>query len=473
MRISRLSVVSAILLVAASSSACATTARSGDPVLSDVAPCAADAVGDIAPPANVRFDCGTLNVALDHRPGAPRKDRLDIDVAMTHNPTAPRGVLVWLVGGPGTPGVRLAGEIANQFDPKVLRDYRLVLFSARGTGQNALDCPQLQREVGESDIAAPSESAVTNCADSNIGTDRRFYSTADVVADLDELRQALGAEKLTLAGASYGTVLAARYAIVHPERVARLILDSAVPHDGIEPLNIALMQRSAEVLRMACAQTRCGTDPAADLSALVHARHNGVEMLNLLGSRTGGKPDLADLPVMFHEAVLGDPRKLDVALATLRQGPPPDPEDYSAGLHTATECQDMHQPWGGPETPRPARRALMDAALAPVPDDAFFPFDRDTASGNGALKACELWPETPTSRFVTGRDLPPAPTLLLAGDHDLDTPLDWARQEASRAPNGRLVVIPGAGHVTQDLSNPPLARRVVAEFLLDDGAGAR
>jgi len=38
------------------------------------------------------------------------------------------------------------------------------------------------------------------------------------------------------------------------------------------------------------------------------------------------------------------------------------------------------------------------------------------------------------------------PTLLLAGTHDLSTPLEWAQREARHAPDGRLVVVPGAGH---------------------------
>jgi hypothetical protein len=37
-------------------------------------------------------------------------------------------VLVWLVGGPGTSGVSLTAVIARQFDPAVLRSYRLVMF---------------------------------------------------------------------------------------------------------------------------------------------------------------------------------------------------------------------------------------------------------------------------------------------------------------------------------------------------------
>jgi pimeloyl-ACP methyl ester carboxylesterase len=39
--------------------------------------------------------------------------------------------------------------------------------------------------------------------------------------------------------------------------------------------------------------------------------------------------------------------------------------------------------------------------------------------------------------------------LLLAGEQDLSTPLEWARQEARTAPQGRLMIVPGAGHSVQ------------------------
>ncbi len=48
--------------------------------------------------------------------------------------------------------------------------------------------------------------------------------------------------------------------------------------------------------------------------------------------------------------------------------------------------------------------------------------DRATAAGTGIVVTCEQWPPTPVVAFPSGADLPPVPTLLLAGDHDLITP---------------------------------------------------
>ncbi len=150
----------------------------------------------------------------------------------------------------------------------------------------------------------PPPSAVQACAQS-IGADRRFYTTADTVADLDMLRQALRVGTLTLDGASYGTFVAERYAITHPGRVSRLVLDSVVPHDTFDPLEIAAFNRTADVLRMVCAETRCGTDPAQDLSAVIAVRHDGPRLLGILSGLTHGAPRLSGVPAALHEAARG------------------------------------------------------------------------------------------------------------------------------------------------------------------------
>jgi pimeloyl-ACP methyl ester carboxylesterase len=57
------------------------------------------------------------------------------------------------------------------------------------------------------------------------------------------------------------------------------------------------------------------------------------------------------------------------------------------------------------------------------------------------------------------------PVLLLNGDRDLSTPLAWARQEAAKAPDGHLVVIPGVGHWVLGGPKYRTVRAVVKRFL--------
>ena len=453
------------------------TGSAPPPALVGVHPCEAAALGATASrgragsvfrgPGGVTFSCATLTVPLDHAGlrGAPQQPgQLSLQVAMADNTAAPRGVLVWLVGGPGAPGVGLTAVIARQFDPAVLRDYRLVLFSSRGTGSGALHCPQLQQVMGDSDLTVPPPSAVQACAQS-IGDKRRFYTTADTVADLDTLRQALGVRTLTLDGASYGTFVAERYAIIYPDRVSRLVLDSVVPHDTFDPLAIAALNRTAQVLRMVCAQTRCATDPAQDLAAVVRAHHDGPRLLEALSGLTLGAPKLTGIPAAVHQAARGENTALDAIIAAETRDQDASAEQFSQGLHAATVCADWVWPWGGADTPVPSRAGAVTRAVAALPDAAMFPYDRATAAGNGTVAICEQWPPTPVVSFPSGADLPPVPTLLLAGDHDLITPLAWTQHEAAYAPRGHLVVIPGAGHITQNTGNPPAGRAAVTAFL--------
>ena len=58
------------------------------------------------------------------------------------------------------------------------------------------------------------------------------------------------------------------------------------------------------------------------------------------------------------------------------------------------------------------------------------------------------------------------PALLLAGDRDLSTPLAWAREEATHAPQGTLVIVHGASHSIQSRERGDQGRKAVFAFLL-------
>jgi len=63
-------------------------------------------------------------------------------------------VLLFLTGGPGQPGVPFVQRIAYRIAP-ALKDYRLVMFDQRGTGQfGAINCPALQTAVGRWQLPA-------------------------------------------------------------------------------------------------------------------------------------------------------------------------------------------------------------------------------------------------------------------------------------------------------------------------------
>ena len=444
--------VAAVLLVAGAGTA-APPLR--PPVVTDQHPC----------PDLTGFTCSTLTVPIDWRSRV--QGMLKLNVAAADNDRADRGVLLFLTGGPGQPGLPSVARIATRLAP-VLSSYRLVVVDQRGTGGTAIRCPELQAQVGTSDIAAPTPAAVRDCA-GRLGKTRGFYSTRDTVADLDALRRALGVKTWTIDGVSYGTFVAERYALAHPKNVRALVLDSVLPQSdpqADDALYLTGLRATARVLRAACADVKCGFDPADDIAWLVRHGVDGMQLFDLIVTYEFADPDYAAVLLDLHEAREGDRSPLLGLESNVHQAGGAPIELFSSGLHAATLCADLRLPWSS-STPIAERPGLLARRLVPLRAVAFWPFTRATAAGNGLIKTCLPWPRTlavPGPPLAS--KLPSVPVLLVNGDHDLSTPLEWAREEARLAPRGTLVVVHGASHSVQSRERGNAGRAAVTAFLL-------
>lgn len=395
--------------------------------------------------------CSTLRVPLDR--SRRRGETLELKVAVEGARGAP--AVVFLSGGPGEPGVPFLARVRKWLGPAASK-LRIVAFDQRGTGEDALRCPELQKQMGASDLSPPTRAAVEACA-TKIGDRRRFFTTRDTVEDLEALRIALGADKLTLDGVSYGTYVAQRYALAYPKRVRALILDSVVPAEGVSLLSDVPIKATRRVL---------GEMTTAALAKVVRAEHNGPQLLDMLTSLSVGKPRNQGYITAIEQASRGDDASLNrwldgVAKVVHRWKA----EMLSQGLHASTLCADLPAPWGDASAPLGGRKQALEDAAARLGDDDLYPFDRATATTNGIALQCLFWPPVPVPKPDGPRELPNVPTLLLSGDRDLSTPLEWAQQAARRAPGGRLIIVKGAGHDVQDQGNPralAAVRRLVA-----------
>jgi pimeloyl-ACP methyl ester carboxylesterase len=440
----------------------------GRPQLANPHPC----------PGQPGFTCSTLTVPLDHTGRVP--GTLDLQVATADNVDAPKGVLLFLTGGPGQGGVRAITRLATQRLPEVSANYRFVMLDQRGTGEfGALQCPGLQAQMGSSDIATPTRDAVTECA-RILGDRAPLYSTDQTVADFDLLRQALGVPKMVVDGVSYGSFTAARYAIAHPANVRKVVLDSVLPHHATASASLYLtgLQAEARVLRDACAAApACGFDPADDLAQVVRQRGtaDGVKIFDTIVTYEfldptyrdpdggGSLPGAGDIIGALHAARGGDPARLDGLLRDLVSGGD-DPASFSSGLHAATMCADQRFPWGNAATPVAARPPLLDLTARLLPAKATWPYTSAVAVQQGFIQSCVPWPAERPNSNPAGK-LPDVPILLLNGDHDLSTPLEWAQEEAALAPQGKLVVVKGASHSIQNRERGHAGRDAVIAFL--------
>ena len=396
---------------------------------------------------------------LDH--AGKRKGTLQLYVGVSDNAKAKHGVLLVLTGGPGQPGVPSLGRFVPRALAAEQQDYRIVMYDQRGTGGTALRCAALQDAMGSSDLFPPPSTAVRACAQ-KLGARRQYFGTDDVVADMESLRKALHVDTWAIDGISYGTYVGERYALAHPEHVSKLVLDSVVPHVGLADMGVAEFKGVRRVLG-----TVCGTRCIADLNAVVRRYQVGPALYDALTFDSIADPTyrtIVDLPAVLHAARGGNTSSLVQFLQTVHSYQAIAAEDLDQGLHASALCGDWRYPWGDSSAPLAGRAAKVRKAANKLGAKTFYPFDLDTAEHNGFVGECEPWsPVAPT---------PPAhgkitvPTLLVNGDHDLSTVLEWAREELRLTTRGKLVAVPGAGHSTQSRAVSPVGRNAVAAFLL-------
>jgi pimeloyl-ACP methyl ester carboxylesterase len=88
------------------------------------------------------------------------------------------------------------------------------------------------------------------------------------------------------------------------------------------------------------------------------------------------------------------------------------------------------------------------------------------------IEACKAWGLPPLHgphRTFAEADVP---VLLIAGDMDAVTPLDWARDVAEHLPRSRVVAIPELGHFPDGLSHMECYDGIIAKFFESGSANS-
>ncbi|KKD05928.1 proteinase [Streptomyces sp. WM6386] len=188
------------------------------------------------------FQCATMKAPLDY----DKPDDGDVRLAVSRKKATGTGkALGSLLVNPGGPGGSAIGYLQAYagigYPAEVRARYDMVAVDPRGVARSEpVECldgrdmdaytqtdttPDDEEETEE--LVAAFQKFAEGC-----GADSpellRHVSTVEAARDMDILRAALGDEKLTYVGASYGTFLGATYAGLFPDRVGRLVLDGAM-----------------------------------------------------------------------------------------------------------------------------------------------------------------------------------------------------------------------------------------------------
>ncbi|HBS55314.1 MAG TPA: alpha/beta hydrolase [Stenotrophomonas sp.] len=433
-------------------------------------PCTLTTVGASA---NVEAQCGTLQVPEDR--AHPEGRKIDLRIAWLESDDSGNGQpdpVFFLAGGPG----QAASEVAVIVDTalrQVRKQRDVFLIDQRGTGgSNPLSCLGADGKPLQMDEdAAPSEALLRDyaqqCAASLQGrADVRFYTTAEAIADLDAVRQALGADKLNLVGGSYGTRVAQRYAIAYPQHTRSLVIDGVVPNDlvvGGEFANTfdnAITLQSAQCRKDAACSKRFPVDTRTQLRSVVDTLRRAPVTVDYRDPGTNAPrqdvltpdsvvglafafsyvPEYSSLlPLVLDEAAQGR----YAPLASLARGATRTMDfQINRGMQWSVICSE--------DAPRYQAPAASD-------DDLFGP-----EAARAFFAACPVWPHQPAAATLTAPLKSDLPVLLLSGEVDPVTPPRYAEQVLKWLPNGRALVARGQGHGTLTAGCMP---RLLGQFI--------
>jgi pimeloyl-ACP methyl ester carboxylesterase len=443
--------------------ACAPTGAGADDRLT---PCRVDGIRN-------QVRCGQVSRPLD--PAQP--EGLKIDVHFVVVPALARrkhsDPVFLLAGGPGQSAISLAGQALGLFQ-RLGNRRDLVFVDQRGTGRSApLVCEDTRRlslaQQADPDQQLQRLARCRNALQQLPYGDLRRFTTTLAMQDLDAVRERLGAERINLVGASYGTRAALEYQRLHPSRVRRLVLDGVAPADMVLPVSLSSDAQAAFdswlaecAVQIDCARAhpQLRADWARLLAALpkrVTVPHpvTGVseeltltrEMVLAAVRAPLYSPVLASaLPLAISEAVHGR------FAALLSLGMPLASRASSRiaeGMHFSVLCAE--------DVPRTGT-----AGLGSTPPGADF----GDATLRHLQRLCADWPRGAVAPAFYSVAPGSAPALLLSGGLDPATPPRHAQRVAEMlGPTARHVVVSHAGHGVLAI---PCMRDVLFRFIDTD-----
>ncbi|HEV7680787.1 MAG TPA: alpha/beta fold hydrolase [Pyrinomonadaceae bacterium] len=417
--------------------------------------------------------CGTYDVFEDRAAKSGRKIALKILVFPATGNDKSNDPLFYIPGGPGSSATEDAPYIAQQL--AAIRERRdLVFVDQRGTGgSNPLNC----EFFNQSDLRSyfgyyfPLDDVRKCRAQLEPKANLRLYTTTIAMDDLDDVRNALGYEKINLLGGSYGTRAVQVYLKNHQSHVRAIVLHGVSPTNQFMPrdfpehteraLNGVLDECNADdACRNAFPQLR--DDAKKVLAKLL----NGPVAVDLKRPPDGAvvqvelSRDLAGEAIRYMLYQPGAASRIPLFLHLAAQGnfvPLAESALFYRQEIVATGSNGMY---------------LSVTCAEDLPMIKSGEGERNgtnTFLGNYRLRqqraACALWPQGKIPKNYAEPTRSNVPALILTGQWDPVTPPAYGAAAAKSLPSSLHVVVPHGGHGFGGLNGTECLDKLIVAFI--------
>lgn len=423
----------------------------------------------------VEAELGTLLVPESRRRPDGRLLELSFVRLKSLSPK-PGPPIVYLAGGPGGSGIDAAKGPRHPLFAALRQVADVIALDQRGVGMSAhilMLCREswlhpVDHPGDRDEMIALARQHSRACADflARNQIDAASYNTEESADDLDDLRRALGAPRISLLGVSYGTSLALTAVRRHPGTIDRAVL-AGVEGPGRE------LRRPNEIQALLAEIDRLvREDPAAraqvpDFLGLVRSVLDRLgrqpETVEVLDRLSGRKVSVAagrfDLQMMTAQALASSEgiRSLPAEYLKMSQG------DFSS---LAEFVYRRRKGWLGQSMPYLVRCSM---GAPPERMAEILAEEKETLLGRAAdfpyPEICAGWglpAPSPESWAPVRSEIP---VLLLSGTLDGRTPPANATEVARNLPNAVQILIEGAGHGDDLLLSSPEIQAAIVEFL--------
>ena len=388
------------------------------------------------------------------------------------NPGPP---IVYLAGGPGGTGIGTA--MGSRFPLfMALREVAdVIAYDQRGTGRSKPNLSCYDRLAMPLDVAPSRQAALEelrasarNCAGywrEVQRVDLNSYNTNESADDLDDLRKALGANKISLWSISYGTHLAFATLRRHPQSIHRAILAGIEGPDHTYKLPSNIQKHLEDLAALIKADPQIGKDIPDFLGLMksvfdrLDAQPETVEItdprtkqkvkvivnkfvMQYIVANNIGTTDTERFPALFYRASKGDFTNPAQVWLNQTRGV------FGSAMAFMMDCA------SGQTAAR--RERIAREAKGTLLEDLFnFPFP----------DICEEWKAPDLGDAFRSPLRSDVPVLFISGTLDARTPVSNAEEYRTGFPNSTHMIIEGAVHSDPLFLSSPQIKEGMMEFL--------